>query len=119
MIVRAGILAAALAASGCYVATVGLDAVPTTEKGQVPRRLVDGGARLVDVRSAGEYQAGHVEGALNIPVTELKERLQELEPREKTVIVYCRTGHRSAAAASILAAAGFSDVFDLGSIRNW
>jgi phage shock protein E len=116
---RTFMLLANLALSACYVAAMGPDAVPTTEGGQVARRLMDNGARLVDVRSASEYRAGHVEGAINIPVVQLEDRLGELEPKQKAVIVYCRTGHRSAAAASILRSAGFTQVFDLGSIRNW
>ncbi|HEY3450873.1 MAG TPA: rhodanese-like domain-containing protein [Myxococcales bacterium] len=95
------------------------DAVPTTERGEEARRLVDNGAQVVDVRTPGEYEAGHVEGAVNISVVELKDRLKELGPRDRTVIVYCRSGHRSAAAAGILRGAGFTQVFDLGSIKNW
>jgi len=56
----------------------------------------------------------------NVAVSELKGRLRELEPfREKTVVVYCRSGHRSAIAAGILRDAGFTRVYDLGSIHNW
>ena len=110
----------ALALSSCLpVAAPKPDAVPTTERGEEARRLVDGGARLLDVRTRGEYDAGHVEGAINISVVELKDRLADLEPKDQPIIVYCRSGHRSAAAAGILRDAGFKAVFDLGTIKNW
>ncbi|MGC4115779.1 MAG: rhodanese-like domain-containing protein [Myxococcales bacterium] len=95
------------------------DAVPTTERGEEARRLVDNGALLVDVRTQSEFEAGHVQGAINVSVVGLADRLAELGPKERQVIVYCRSGHRSAAAAAILRDAGFARVFDLGSIKNW
>jgi phage shock protein E len=117
---RAFILIAALALPGCLAITpVARDAPASTEAGREARRLLDNGARIVDVRTVGEYQSGHVEGALNIPVGSLEERLAELEPKDGAVVVYCRSGHRSARAADILRQAGFSQVFDLGSVRNW
>jgi phage shock protein E len=83
------------------------------------RRLVREGARLVDVRTPSEFAAGHIEGALNIPVQELGDRLQELEPRDQAVVVYCRSGHRSGNAARLLTRAGFPTVHDLGAMSRW
>lgn len=83
------------------------------------RRLVREGARLVDVRAPSEFAQGHIEGALNIPVQELGDRLQELEPKDKAVVVYCRSGHRSGNAARLLARAGFPAVHDLGAMSRW
>jgi phage shock protein E len=94
-------------------------APPKTEAGAKARKLIEDGARLVDVRTRGEFEDGHIEGALNIPVDVVKDRAAELEPRDKPVVVYCRSGHRSAIAAKILREAGFSQVYDMGSIRNW
>src|SRR5262245_49859038 len=70
--------------------------------GEEARRLVDGGARLVDVRSKAEFAAGHPSPAINIPVQELEQRLGELEKKDQTIIVYCQSGVRSARAARIL-----------------
>lgn len=81
--------------------------------------LVSSGARLVDVRTPEEYADGHLPGAVNIPVDELGRRLDELGPRDKPVVVYCASGVRSASAARILAAAGFSAVHNLGAMSNW
>jgi rhodanese-related sulfurtransferase len=81
--------------------------------------LVREGARLIDVRSPEEFEAEHLDGAVNIPVGQLEGRLSELEPKDKPVVVYCASGIRSARAASKLAAAGFTTVADLGSMSNW
>lgn len=83
------------------------------------RALVESGARLVDVRSPGEFAGGHLPGAVNVPVRELARRLDELGARERAVVVYCQSGLRSANAARILRRAGFREVHDLGSLARW
>jgi rhodanese-related sulfurtransferase len=79
--------------------------------------LVAAGATLLDVRSPGEFASGHIDGALLVPVDELDARLSEV-PQDRPVVVYCRSGSRSAHAASILGAAGY-EVHDLGGMSNW
>lgn len=83
------------------------------------RRLVQGGAKLVDVRSPDEFAGGHIEGAVNIPVQELDGRMSELGPKDTTVIVYCRSGARSAHAARMLKSAGYGAVHNLGAMGRW
>lgn len=61
---------------------------------------------ILDVRTVGEYEKGHIDGALNIPVDELRDRLDEI-PRGKFLRVHCRTGLRSYIACRILAQNGF------------
>lgn len=61
---------------------------------------------LLDVRTPMEFQKGHLEGALNIPVDSLRERLNELDP-EKEIIEYCQVGLRGYIAATILTQHGF------------
>ena len=56
---------------------------------------------LVDVRQPEEYEVGHIPGARLIPLGELEERHGELE-KDKKIIVYCRSGHRSMGAAILL-----------------
>lgn len=73
---------------------------------------------LVDVRTVGEFQSGHIAGAANIPVETLAARLGEL-PKDKPIVLYCRSGNRSAQAARILRKAGYVDVYDLGGIIAW
>lgn len=83
------------------------------------RALVASGARLVDVRSPGEFAGGHLAGALNIPVGELGDRVAEVGDKAKPVVLYCASGMRSASAAGILRRAGFADVHDLGAMARW
>ena len=83
------------------------------------RQLVQAGARLVDVRTPGEFAAGHIPGAINIPVQQLDARMSELQPKDAAVVVYCRSGHRSGNAARMLKNAGFAAVHDLGSMSRW
>jgi rhodanese-related sulfurtransferase len=71
------------------------------------------GAIIVDVRSAGEYGMGHVEGSINIPLQELGERAGELDP-QKTVLLCCASGTRSGMAASVLKSKGFQNVHNAG-----
>jgi rhodanese-related sulfurtransferase len=73
---------------------------------------------LLDVRTVGEFQSGHIAGAANIPVEMLTARLAEL-PKDKPIVLYCRSGNRSAQAARILRSAGYTDVYDLGGIIAW
>ena len=81
--------------------------------------LANEGALLVDVRSPGEFSSGHIDGARNIPVDALNARERELGGKDRPVILYCASGARSAMATRRLRAAGFSRVYNLGSISNW
>lgn len=77
------------------------------------------GALVLDVRTPGEYQSGHYTKAVNIPVQELQARLAEVgNDKKRPVVVYCASGMRSAQAARILTAAGFTDVTNAGGLRN-
>lgn len=93
--------------------------VSSVVDGPTARALVSEGARLVDVRTPQEFAAGAIDGATNIPVQVLDQRLGELAPESEPVVVYCRSGRRSAAAADMLIEAGFAEVYDLGAIGNW
>lgn len=74
---------------------------------------------VLDVRSEKEWQAGHLDGSHNIPLTHLRERLAEV-PQDRPVVVHCEGGYRSAIAVSLLAEAGRANVFDLvGGIKAW
>ncbi len=83
------------------------------------RALVEGGAKLVDVRTPGEHASGHIAGSINVPLQELGNRLAELGDKSKPIVVYCASGMRSASAASMLRRAGFAEVHDLGSVARW
>lgn len=83
------------------------------------REKVKAGAVLLDVRTPDEYRAGHLEGAVNIPVQELPRRISEVGAPEEPVVVYCAAGMRAAAACELLRRAGFKEVFNLGSMSAW
>lgn len=75
--------------------------------------------QLLDVRQAGEYEKGHLAGALLMPVKEVTTRMAELG-RDKPLLVYCHSGLRSKAAAQLLLAQGFSEVYNMsGGIVAW
>ena len=77
------------------------------------------GLQLVDIRNPGEVADGTIDDALPIPVGQLNDRLDELEPGVPT-IVFCAGGYRSSVAASLLRTAGFDDVTDiLGGYGAW
>lgn len=82
-------------------------------------QLVKDGARLVDVRTPQEFSAGHIEGAVNIPLQELDTRMGELGNKDGQIVLYCRSGNRSAQAAQRLKGAGFSAVHNLGAMSRW
>ena len=89
---------------------------------ELAERVEQGTAPLIlDVRSAQEYRAGHIPGALNIPHDELPERLSELEISESgEIVVHCQSGRRATASEKLLAAAGFTQVRDLeGHMQGW
>jgi phage shock protein E len=88
-------------------------------QGAEARKLVAAGARLLDVRSSGEFAGGHLPGAVNIPVQELERRLAEAGPVDGEVVVYCRSGHRSSRAAELLRQHGFTKVHNLGPMTAW
>jgi phage shock protein E len=85
----------------------------------VMQEAVAAGGLLLDVRSPGEFSGHHLDGALNIPVGELKARLGELGDKERTLVVYCASGVRSKSATKLLLSNDFQNVHDLGSWRNW
>jgi rhodanese-related sulfurtransferase/rubrerythrin len=98
------------------------DEITTLAPGEV-KAVLDkdkkGDFLLLDVRQPEEYEAGHIPGAMLIPLGELEARQEELE-RDKKIITYCRSGHRSMAAAIALCGLGFKDVHTMkDGILNW
>lgn len=91
---------------------------PTTSSAEA-RRLVSGGAVLLDVRTPSEFASEHIEGAMNIPVAEVESRLSELPDRKRPVVVYCRSGRRSAQAKEILERSGYENVHDVGAMSSY
>lgn len=89
---------------------------------ELAERINAGSAPLIlDVRTPQEYAAGHIPGAINIPHTELSQRLSELLGYEDTeIVLHCRSGRRSGMVKPILLDAGFKDLRDLdGHMLRW
>lgn len=84
--------------------------------------MIDGGEDLVilDVRTQEEYDEGHIENAVLIPDTEISAKAPTvLADQNQTILVYCRTGRRSAEAAKKLVDLGYSNIYDFGGIVDW
>ncbi|PLT34734.1 rhodanese-like domain-containing protein [Bacillus sp. V5-8f] len=76
-------------------------------------------AQLIDVREPSEYEGGHILGARNIPMSQLKTRLTELRP-DKPVYLYCQSGLRSGRAAQMLHKKGYKELYHLkGGFKQW
>ena len=75
--------------------------------------LVKNGAQIIDVRTPGEFKAGHIRGAVNIPLQTISSQLERIK-RDKPVITCCASGMRSASAQSILKSSGFEEVYNGG-----
>ena len=83
---------------------------------QIVRTKIEEGAKIVDVRTSGEFAGGHYPNAVNIPLQEISSRLSEFGAKTKPVIVYCASGARSGSAKSMLEENGFTDVTNGGSV---
>lgn len=74
---------------------------------------------LIDVREQEEYDAGHIPGVALIPLGQVPDRMSEI-PKDKTVILTCRSGNRSGQAADFLREQGYTNVHNMqGGIKAW
>lgn len=81
------------------------EAVELYDKGQ---------AIIIDVRTPEEFSQSHVQGAINIPVNEIVERIKDVEKnKNKVIIVYCKTGKRSKIAKKLLEEEGYNNIYIL------
>jgi phage shock protein E len=80
--------------------------------------LKKGAVIIIDVRDTWEYEEGHVNNAVNIPLTEIPARIDEFRTLNGPVILYCRSGNRSGAAVHILKLAGITNVYNGGGILD-
>ena len=75
---------------------------------------------LLDVRTQEEFDAGHIAGAILLPYDEINLKAATVLPdKEKEIVLYCRSGRRSAIAKKALVELGYKDVEDFGGINRW
>ncbi len=120
-----GVLAAvALAAPGRAPAPGGSRSAAGYQKmtAEEAKARMDSGDEVIilDVRTPEEYAAGHIPGAILIPNETIADQMPEQLPDpDAEILVYCRSGNRSAQAAAKLAAMGYTNVYDFGGINTW
>lgn len=100
------------------LASTELTTIEVIKFGDLVMRLDDPSVCIVDVRSQEEVETGYVEGSIHIPYVRLLARMDEL-PKEKTLLVHCQSGVRSAVASALLKASGFDTVYVNDHFRNW
>ncbi len=113
-------LIAVFAIAACDSGEASGDPGAYTVKAEAAVEMIESGERtIIDVRSPAEYAEAHVAGAVNINVDgpDFEARIEELDP-ETPYLVYCRTGNRSAKAASQMEEAGIKDIADAGGIAD-
>ena len=75
---------------------------------------------LLDVRTKGEYEIGYIPGAINIPLSDIDEKIISFLPdKSQMILVYCRSGNRSREASDKLSKLGYSNVLEIGGINAW
>lgn len=80
----------------------------------------DSSITILDVRTEEEFKTEHIEGAVLIPDTDILEKAEEiLTDKSATILIYCRSGRRSALAAADLVKLGYTNVYDFGGIIDW
>ncbi|MEI6745524.1 MAG: rhodanese-like domain-containing protein [Methylococcaceae bacterium] len=95
--------------------------VPAVSPQQAAQMQSEQNAVIIDVRENDEWNAGHIDNAIHIPLNDIQNRLRELAKyQNQPVITQCRSGARSAKAADILAKSGFTNVHNMdGGLNAW
>lgn len=116
LIMSIGILGSLIAFCGCARAST-----HKTISVEKAKEMIDnGGVVIVDVREQDEYNSGHIDGAILLPLGEIKKDAGSvLKDKDATILVYCRSGVRSAKGAKQLASMGYTNIYDIGGINSW
>lgn len=102
--------------AGCSSGTANYETITAKEA----KEMIDNQeVVIIDVREESEYQEGHIKDSILIPLSTIKEENTLLPDKEQTLLVYCRSGNRSAKAAKKLADLGYKHVYDFGGIIDW
>lgn len=91
------------------------------DKAAFAEKIAEENMQFVDVRTPGEFNAGHIKGAVNIDYTspDFPDKIQQLD-KDKPVAIYCQSGNRSGRASKVMLSLGFKEVYDLtGGYSHW
>lgn len=87
---------------------------------EAKEKMEQDGVVVLDVRTEEEYKKGHIPKAVLLPNENIENQAEAvLEDKNKTILVYCRSGMRSKQAVKRLSNMGYANVYDLGGILNW
>ena len=117
------ILAVSLFLAGCMVTKTSetsssYKTISSTEAQQMIEDNKD--ALILDVRTAAEYESGHIPNAVNLSNEDIQAgKVDSLKDKSQLIMVYCRSGNRSRQAAQKLAELGYTNVVDFGGIQSW
>ncbi len=117
------ILALSLFLAGCMVTKTSKTSssykiISSTEAQQMIEDNKD--ALILDVRTAAEYESGHIPNAVNLSNEDIQAgKVDSLKDKSQLIMVYCRSGNRSRQAAQKLAELGYTNVVDFGGIQSW
>lgn len=124
-LLHSALIAACWLLAGCSVLTLpqeetspamsGSDQYPVAEA----KSLIHNGALLLDVRSPEEFALGHLDGAVNLPHTQVRSRIESLsKDRSRAIVVYCKSGRRAEVAQEDLMELGYTRVVNGGAISG-
>ena len=117
------ILAVSLFLAGCMVTKTSetsgsYKTISSKEAQQMIEEHKD--ALILDVRTAAEYESGHIPNAVNLSNEDIQAgKVDSLKDKSQLIMVYCRSGNRSRQAAQKLAELGYTNVVDFGGIQSW
>lgn len=104
---------------GAILGIAGNSAVKNVSVNETEDAVKKGNAQFIDVRTINEYRREHAEKAVNFPLDNLQNSLSKLD-KKKPIFVICQSGMRSMRGASILASAGFTEVYNVaGGTNAW
>ena len=117
------ILALSLFLAGCMVTKTSetSSSYKTISSAEAQQMIEDNkDALILDVRTAAEYESGHIPNAVNLSNEDIHAgKVDSLKDKSQLIMVYCRSGNRSRQAAQKLAELGYTNVVDFGGIQSW
>lgn len=93
--------------------------LPYKYSGVLGAQIMAANGQLIDVRESNEYAIEHANGAVNVPLSDIKKGNYSNIDKTKPVYVYCKSGIRAATAKKLLEKAGYGSVTNIGGITNW